>query len=338
MSQDLARAAISRCAEGNNCGIIFFGGEPLLCQDLVWDTIEFCEKEGEGRFHYKITTNGLLLEQDFIVKALRNNLHVALSHDGLKEMHDRFRKTPEGRGTFDMLLPKLELLLSSMPYSPIMMTVNPETVDLFSDSVKWLQSKGAQYLICSLNYAGAWDDISLKRLKRQYLILEDWHFNNYRAERKIYFSPFDKLIASHVFPDKGNSCMLGLRQISVGTDGILYPCVQFVGDSNYAIGSVSVGIDNDRRMRLFELNERDKETCAGCALIRRCHNKCGCLNYQTTGDIGKIPAVLCEHERMIYPIADRLAGRLFKKRSAMFIQRHYNSAFPVISYFEDLGA
>jgi uncharacterized protein len=263
---------------------------------------------------------------------------VALSHDGVRKAHDRYRKTPDGGGTFDKLLPKLELLLAAMPYSPIMMTVNPETVDLFYDSVVWLQSMGAQYLICSLNYAGDWGDSSLKRLKKQYLLLEDWHFCNYRSERKMYFSPFDKLIASHVFPDRGNSCRLGMRQISVGADGILYPCVQFVGDRDYAIGSASGGIDNERRMRLYELNERDKETCIDCALAKRCHNKCGCLNYQTSGDIGKIPAVLCEHERMIYPIADRLAGRLFKKRSAMFIQRHYNSVFPVLSFLEDLGA
>jgi uncharacterized protein len=50
-----------------------------------------------------------------------------------------------------------------------------------------------------------------------------------------------------------------------------------------------------------------------------------------------VPAVLCEHERMVLPVADRLAGRLYERRNAMFLQRHYNPDFPVLSFLEDLG-
>ena len=49
-----------------------------------------------------------------------------------------------------------------------------------------------------------------------------------------------------------------------------------------------------------------------------------------------MPAVLCEYERMLHPIADRLAARLYKARNPMFLQRHYNPAFPVLSFLEDL--
>ena len=61
------------------------------------------------------------------------------------------------------------------------------------------------------------------------------------------------------------------------------------------------------------------------------------LNFQTTGSIDHIPAVLCENERMIFPIVDRLAERLYKSRDPMFIQRHYNPAFPILSFLEDLS-
>lgn len=338
MTFETARRAILHCAEGSQCGIIFFGGEPLLRQDLIGRIVHWCEQQAPGRFHYKVTTNGTLLDESFLKEACSWGLHVALSHDGVREVHDRFRVGPGGAGTFDALLPRLELLLGWQPYAPVMMTVNPESVGLYAESVAWLQSKGVQYLIASLNHAGPWTDRALRILRTEYLKLESWHLDNYRRERKMYFSPFDKRIASHVFPGRGSSCRLGRRQISVAPDGRLYPCVQFVGRREYCIGAADDGIDQEKREAIYAWNERDKPQCAGCALVGRCHNKCGCLNLQTTGCLTSIPPVLCEHERMVFPIADRLAEQLFKERDPMFIQRHYNPAFPVLSFLEDLAA
>lgn len=337
MSFETATAAIEKCAVEPNCGIIFFGGEPLLRQDLIWELIDWCERVRPHHYHYKVTTNGLGIDEAFLERAERNRLHVALSHDGVREAHDLMRRRAGGGPSFELLSPKLKALLARMPYAPVMTTVCPETVGRFADSARWLADQGARYLICSLNYAGAWDDATLKVLKKQYLLLEEWHYGNYRARRKIYFSPFDKRIASHIFPERGCSCRLGMRQISVGPSGTLYPCVQFVGAPGYEIGDVANGIDEARRQRLYAMNEEDKPECAGCALAGRCHNKCGCLNFQTTGDIRKLPAVLCEHERMVFPIADRLAGRLYRHGDPLFLRRHYDSAFPVLSFLEDLA-
>ncbi len=332
-----ATRAIERCAEGRNCGIIFFGGEPLLRQDLIWDIIDWCEKRQPHRFHYKVTTNGLLLDREFLRAAHRKRLHVALSLDGVREAHDRHRVTPEGAGTFAHVAEALRLLLAARPYSPVLLTVTPETVGRYARSVRWLQQQGARYVIASLNYAGGWTPAHLRRLKRAYQQLAAWHLENYRRGRKFYFSPLDRRIATHIHDQCDNSCRLGYRQISVGPDGRLFPCVQFVGRDDYAIGSADHGLDEARRRDIFELNEQPKPDCAGCALIRRCHNRCGCLNIQTTGRIDQLPPLLCEHERMVFAIADQLAETLYAERNALFLQRHYDPAFPIQSFLEDLA-
>lgn len=336
MPLETAQKAIAACAFGNNCGIIFFGGEPLLMQDHIWRIIHDCDTAEPHRFHYKVTTNGLLLDEAFLVKAKQHRLHVAMSHDGVADAHDAHRIDRDGSGTFEHLKPKLELLLRHQPYAPVMLTVNPDTVHLFEKSARWLQSMGVQYLIVSLNYAGDWTDTHVRRLKREFRALERWHLDNYRRERKLYFSPFDKRMATHIFAGRGVSCQLGKRQISVGADGTFYPCVQFVGRRDYAIGDVTHGIDEARREAIFCRNEAGKETCTGCALNGRCHNKCGCMNIQTTGSLDRIPALLCEYERIVFPIADRLAATLYKERNPLFIQRHYNPMFPVMSFLEDM--
>lgn len=338
MAFETAVAAIEKCATGPDCGIIFFGGEPLLCADMIWRIMDWCAGRGPHRFHFKVTTNGTLLDDAFLDEAARRGLHIALSHDGAQAAHDAFRVRPGGGGTFAEVDAALARLLRKRPYSPVLLTVNPETAGQFAAGVQELQAKGVQYLIASLNHAGAWTDAALRTLEKEFRKLAAWHEENYRQERKFYFSPFDKRIASRVFPERSNSCRLGKRQISVGPDGRLYPCVQFVGRAEYAIGTAETGLDEARREAIFCRNERDKAECAGCALAQRCHNKCGCLNLQTTGSLDRVPALLCACERMVFPLADRLAERLYQMRNPLFLQRHYNPAYPVLSFLEDLGA
>ena len=52
-----------------SCGIVYFGGEPLLARDLIYDLTRYGQQKTERNgqsFHYKITTNGLLLDDEFI--------------------------------------------------------------------------------------------------------------------------------------------------------------------------------------------------------------------------------------------------------------------------------
>jgi uncharacterized protein len=122
----------------------------------------------------------------------------------------------------------------------------------------------------------------------------------------------------------------------VAPDGLLYPCVQFVGDEGYSIGSVKTGVEKEKQDKLYRQNETEKETCLDCAIRTRCNHYCGCLNKQATGSIDRVSPILCAHERTILPIADKLAARLYKKRNAMFIQKHYNEFYPIVSMVEDM--
>src|SRR5512135_2413739 len=103
MSLETATAAISKLAVGDDCGVIFFGGEPLLRKDLIAALLEWCERKNPRRFHYKVTTNGTLLDDEFLDLADRHGLLVAISHDGAREAHDALRVWPSGVGTYDDL-------------------------------------------------------------------------------------------------------------------------------------------------------------------------------------------------------------------------------------------
>ena len=68
MNRSTAEHAVRLAAASGepSCGIIFFGGEPLLCRDTIRDTVAYCramERERPVRFHFKMTTNGTLLDR-----------------------------------------------------------------------------------------------------------------------------------------------------------------------------------------------------------------------------------------------------------------------------------
>jgi uncharacterized protein len=345
MSLETAKAAIDLAladskAPGQSLGVIFFGGEPLLRRDLISQIMRHTRDLSASRglhFHYKITTNGSLLDEAFLTDDLTRDIFVAMSLDGIQPAHDSHRIGSSGEGTFSLLEKKAALLLRHKPYAPVMAVVNPDTVQFYAQSVRFLFETGFRYLIFSLNYAADWTERDMERVARQYEKLAKWYETETLKESKFYFSPFEVKIGSHVRPGScaRERCELGQKQISIGPDGGIYPCVQFVGDESFRIGDVRGGIDKAKRRQLFEQSNQEEEACGQCALRHRCNHFCGCLNRQSTGDIHRVSPVLCAHERILIPVADRLGERLFKKRSALFVQKHYNDYFPLLSMAED---
>lgn len=324
-----------------NTGIVFFGGEPLLNKDLIKESIIYA-KTKSNYYHYKVTTNGLLLDEEFLLFANAEKLQISMSMDGHEKAHDTFRRRLDGSPTFSVLEKKMELLLDFQPYAKCLMTVSPETVSYYSDSVEYLFNKGFKYLIVSLNYAGNWTEKMLHELKRQYTKISSLYEALIMKEKKFYFSPFEMKLASHIRQNNFEcyQCHLAQKQISVAPDGRIYPCVQFVKDGisniEYAIGSVLEGIDETLQNRMYEESKKQDINCMECDYNARCNNKCSCLSWQLTGKLNKITPIVCETERILIPIVDRLGERLYKKGSNMFIQKHYNSVYPILSMMEDM--
>ncbi|MCK5149016.1 radical SAM protein [bacterium] len=346
MTFETARKAVDLGAStsGGRCGVVFFGGEPLLRKELIIQVIDYCrsiEKQTGVQFHFKLTTNGLLMDEAFLDFSLRNGLFIGLSFDGIKAAHDTFRRLPDGTPTHAFLIKRLELLLRVKPYSSVMLTVNPETARYLSDSIYQLKSLGCRYMIVSLNHDADWDAARFSILKKEYEILGNAYIRWTRNEDKFFFSPFETKISSHVNRHcyQNDRCELGQKQISISPEGGIFPCVQFpyAGEqSQWCIGHVDTGIDMEKQKAIFQLSQEEKKGCEGCMISDRCNHTCGCLNWQTMGDINKVSPVLCHHEQMLMRIADRVGKVLYKERNPTFLHKQYNSLYPVMSLIEDV--
>lgn len=71
MSLATARQTIQFALESGNgsCGMALFGGEPLLMRALMETMVVAARRQAAasgGRTHFKMTTNGLLLDEAFL--------------------------------------------------------------------------------------------------------------------------------------------------------------------------------------------------------------------------------------------------------------------------------
>lgn len=347
MTRETAFAAVDLAAKDSGakkpCGLIFFGGEPLTERQLIYDTIEYSQKRKKETgqiFYYKITTNGTLLDEDFLKFSCDINMMIGFSHDGL--MQDDCRVFADGRGTAGVLEKKIPLLLQYQPYAVAMCTVNPETAHKLASSAEWLFDKGFRYITISLNYdkSASWDKKTLAVLESEYKKLAELYIKWTRANLKFYLSCFEMKIMSHLKGDKycEDRCQLGRKQVSVAPDGRLYPCVQFVNDAEYEMGDVFSGVDAEKRKIIEQKGSVTAPVCGNCDVSKRCNHTCGCLNRQATGSIDVVSPVQCAHERILLPIADSVAEKLYKERNLLFIHKHYNEFYPILSLIEDKTA
>ena len=108
---------IANSGNRHNLEVDFFGGEPLMNWQVVKDLVAYGreqEKIHDKHFRFTITTNGVLLNdevQEFVNKEMDN---VVLSLDGRKDVNDRMRPFRNGKGSYDLIVPKFQKLAKIM--------------------------------------------------------------------------------------------------------------------------------------------------------------------------------------------------------------------------------
>ena len=120
MSYEVGKKAldflIANSGNRRNLEVDFFGGEPLMNWQVVKDLVAYGreqEKIHNKNFRFTLTTNGVLLNdevQEFLNKEMDN---VVLSLDGRKEVNDKMRPFRNGKGSYDLIVPKFQKLADS---------------------------------------------------------------------------------------------------------------------------------------------------------------------------------------------------------------------------------
>jgi len=311
MSLETAQKALDflleQSGERQNLEVDFFGGEPLLVFPVIKDLVAYArerEKETGKRFSFTLTTNCLLLNeevQDFVID---HGIGVIMSLDGRKETHDRHRLLNNGQGSYELVLPKIQEMLTKEPVSYYVRgTFTRDNLD-FSEDLRHMLELG--FTCVSLEPAVGADNplaISrddLPRVLKEYDRLTDILLEYRESGQDIHFFHYNlDLQKGPCLAKRVTGCGAGIEYLAVTPEGDLYPCHQFVGEARFYMGNVENGEIDYAVRRVFEENQLVNKECRRCWARYFCGGGCHAGAY-FQGDISKPHAVSCTmHKKRI---------------------------------------
>ena len=329
LSFDNIKMLLDREADTSTKSVItFFGGEPLLEKNLIYKIVEYTkilQETKKMQFTLNMTTNGTLLDADFIGFVDKNSINISYSIDGKCDSHNLNRKTIKNEDTFTIVETNAKKLLEIQPYAIAMPVVTKNNILNIKNNIRYIFSLGFKRIVCGFDYTADWQDEDVNTIKKAYEELAELYYNKTLNGDAFYLLPFDNIISAYISESNlcESECQLGLKKVNVATDGKIYPCTQFVDLPEYEIGDCATGIMKEKQSNLMKNSSKEISHCLPCKLRKRCKHTCGCLNILTTGDMNTPSPIICETEKIFIEVSDRLAERLFKKDPNVFIQKQY---------------
>ena len=115
--------------------ITFFGGETLMNFPLLKKVVDYAKQKAadQGRsIDFSLTTNATLLTPTIIEYLSANEIGVTVSMDGDKASHDKFRVFSNGKGSYDIIEPRVRELIKEHKTRPIVarVTMTSQAMDV----------------------------------------------------------------------------------------------------------------------------------------------------------------------------------------------------------------
>jgi uncharacterized protein len=314
MSPDVGKRAIDFLIENSgqrrNLEVDFFGGEPLMNWDVCKEIVRYArsvEKQHGKNFRFTLTTNGMLIDDDVIEFTNREMSNVVLSLDGRKEVHDRTRVDYEGRGSYDIIVPKFQRLVKARGNRNYYMRgtfthLNTDfTNDIFSMADLGFTELSMEPVVSKPGDPLALTEEDLPVLMEQYEILAKEMIKREREGRGFTFYHYMiDLTGGPCIYKRVSGCGSGTEYMAVTPWGDLYPCHQFVGEEDYRLGDIWSGVTEPERQEEFRAcNAYSRSECNDCWAQLYCSGGCAANAYHATGSVSGVYEYGC---------------RLFRKR------------------------
>ena len=312
MSLEVGKQALDFLAanSGNrrNLEVDFFGGEPTMNFDVVKELVRYgrsLEGPHNKNFRFTLTTNGVLLDDDIMEFANREMANVVLSIDGRKEVNDYMRPTRNGKGSYDLIVPKFRKFaeLRNQTNYYVRGTFTHHNLD-FSEDVLHLADLGFKQIsvepvVAPPEEPYAIREEDLPKLLEEYDKLAKEMIKREKEGRGFNFFHFMiDLTQGPCVAKRLSGCGSGTEYLAVTPWGDLYPCHQFVGMDEFKLGDVWHGVQAEEIRDEFKLcNVYAKEKCRNCFARFYCSGGCAANSYNFHGSILDAYDIGCELQK-----------------------------------------
>ncbi|MCL2865410.1 MAG: thioether cross-link-forming SCIFF peptide maturase [Lachnospiraceae bacterium] len=299
---------IANSGNRRNLEVDFFGGEPLMNWQVVKDLVAYGreqEKIYDKNFRFTLTTNGVLLDDEVMAFANKEMANVVLSLDGRKEVNDCMRPFRNGKGSYDLIVPKFQNLVKHRADKDyyIRGTFTRNNLDFAQDVLHFADLGFEQISIEPVvgeetdAYAIRAED--LPQIMAEYDVLAKEMVRRNKAGAGFHFFHFLlDLEGGPCVAKRLSGCGAGTEYLAVTPWGDLYPCHQFVGQEMFLLGDVERGIVKTEIPAAFSTcSVYSKEECKTCFAKFYCSGGCMANSYKCKQTIHDVYDIGCEMER-----------------------------------------
>ncbi len=326
---------ISEYIDKNNiqrATITFHGGEPLLKKDLLMEIIDDYHKD--PRFVFDIQTNGTLLDEDAVKYFHRRGVKIGISIDGPREIHNKTRVYPDGKGSYDNVLNAIHTLRKYYQRLGGIVTItrfNVNHLDVIIEQLYKLgfysffmnpvipPNKSLFYLIPDIkNLIDGYKKAINKVIKI-----------NLSSKRKIYISNISALLMNIFTDDQPCTCYetpcgAARAMLVITPNGDTYPCSEFITRSEFKLGNIVPDSIDEILTRKPAVMLRNRTVdriakCSTCPFKYICSGNCPFSSLVKHGSLYKEP-LYCDFYYNIIIYLFELISKFDKKIIDLLIE------------------
>jgi len=292
MQEDMLELYLRQHIEASTESVIAFswhGGEPLLAGlDFFRKAVDLQKKwMPAGRAIINgVQTNGTLLDESWVKFFAKENFRLGISMDGPEDLHDQFRKTRDGKGSFQKVLHGYDLALLYGLDPEIMCVLNADNVNnplLIYRYFKKLGAKTITFLPLVEHLTLGNGVVSARSVRPEDFgtflctVFDEWVEHDIG---KVKIQVFEEALRS-AFNQEHTLCIF--KPVCGGVpvvehNGDFYSCDHYVNNV-HRIGNIGVislkGLLESARQKTFGLSKLSlPQFCFDCEIRMMCHGEC----------------------------------------------------------------
>ncbi|MBL8810735.1 MAG: SPASM domain-containing protein [Planctomycetaceae bacterium] len=290
MSVVMAKAAVDRlfkdAPRNQTITLAFMGGEPLFNRQTLHETTVYAAEKSvseKREVAFTMTTNATLIRPEDVELFQRYRFHLTISIDGIGESNDALRPDRSGRGTYERVKEKLQVLFA-VPQRVFQVsarvTVTPRNINL-TDTFRGLLELGFDSIQFSplLKSPGSQDEMSVNDfdvLLQELVACGELFREGFRNRQLLpLLNVLNTLKRIHDYQPENYPCGAGGGYMGVSADGNLYACHRFVGDEVGHLGNVTSGVFAEAQEHwLTDRHLNAQGACNSCWARNLCSGSC----------------------------------------------------------------